>query len=240
MTKNNNPHAGHRQRLKDTFLDSGLDGLSVYQVLELLLYYAVPQKDTNELAHALIDHFGSLHGVLDAEYERLLEVPGIGPHAASLITLMPALFSRYAKDSIAAGAPLDTVRDYVKYLRNFFIGKGYEEFYLVCMDNQRRVKQTVLLNKGSISEVQIYPRIAVEQALLHKTRFVLLAHNHPGGNITPSSADVRLTDIIRDALAPLSISVTDHVIIGADKYFSFAEKGLLRTGNTAGRDWIKR
>ncbi|NLF80391.1 MAG: DNA repair protein RadC [Clostridia bacterium] len=220
-------HSGHRQRLKDAALATNLVGMSSYQVLELLLYYAMPYRDTNELAHALIDHFGSLAAVMDANYQSLLEVKGIGPHAATLLTLLPALFRRYQQDLAAEKAVLLNREQTIAYIRNLFIGKSYEEFYMICLSGQYRVLQPVMLNQGSLSEVTVYPRIAVEVALRHKAKYVILAHNHPGGSIQPSADDVRLTEKITGVLAELSIRVLDHLVISGEFYFSFSEKGLL-------------
>lgn len=220
-------HSGHRQRLKDTALATNLAGMSSYQVLELLLYYAMPYRDTNDLAHALIEHFGSLPAVLNADYQSLLEVKGIGPHAATLLTLMPALFRRYQQDLAAKNATLLNREQTIAYIRNLFIGKSYEEFYMICLNSQYRVLQPVMLNRGSLSEVTVYPRIAVEVALRHKAKYVILAHNHPGGSMQPSANDVKLTDKISGLLAELSIRVLDHLVISGESYFSFSEKGLL-------------
>ncbi|MBQ1501994.1 MAG: DNA repair protein RadC [Firmicutes bacterium] len=220
-------HSGHRQRLKQLVRENGFEGMSAYQVLEVLLYYAVPQRDTNELAHTLIDHFGSLPAVLNADYEDLLSLPGVGPNTASLLTLMPALYRRYSQDSTERGCVLNTQQQAVDYLRNFFIGKTYEEFYLICLDSQLHVNRAELINRGSLTHVTVYPRIVVEAALRHKARYVLLAHNHPGGRLQPSADDVKVTDAICSVLEALSITVLDHVIVGSGGYFSFAEKGLL-------------
>ena len=222
-----NIHAGHRQRLKDLAKENGLDGMSSYQVLELLLYYAVPQKDTNVLAHRLIDTFGSLSAVLDTEYESLLTVNGVGAHTASLLTLMPALFRRYGQDLAGEKCVISNFTQAKEYVKHLFIGKTYEEFYLICLNNQLRVNKSSMLNSGSLNEVTIYPRVAVEMALRHKAKFILLAHNHPGGRAQPSSEDVKVTHAIRNVLEPMGIIVLDHLIYSGEDCFSFVEKGLL-------------
>ena len=220
-------HSGHRQRVKTSIRENGLEGLSTYQVLETLLYYSLPQKDTNELAHLLIDHFGSLSAVLDADYESLLAVPGVGAHTASLISLMPQLFRRYAQDAAVKNNQLLDRPQAIAYVRNLFIGKTYEEFYLICLNSQYRVTKSVLLSRGSLNHVAIYPRLVVESALRYKANFVLLAHNHPGGRTQPSVEDMRLTDALRSVLEAISIHILDHIIVCDDSSFSFAEKGLL-------------
>ena len=220
-------HGGHRQRLKDLALTTDLQGLSSFQVLEWLLFYTIPYRDTNGLAHQLIDHFGSLDAVFHADYHSLLQVDGVGPNTASLLTMMPALFRRYRQESLADKCYILSQEQACDYITNFFIGKEYEEFYMICLNSQYRVIQAALLAQGSLSEVAVYPRIAVELALRHKAKYVILAHNHPGGSIRPSADDIRLTEKITELLSGISISVLDHFIFSQDKYFSFCEKGIM-------------
>jgi DNA repair protein RadC len=226
-TKRKNVHNGHRQRLKDAALAGGLVGMSSYQVLELLLFYAVPFRDTNELAHTLIDHFGSLSAVLDADYDRLVAVPGVGPHAAALLTLMPDFFRCYNTDSVAETAQFLNGDQARRFVKGLFIGKTYEEFYLICLTGSYRLIKAELLNRGSLSEVTVYPRVAVEKALLHKAKYVILAHNHPGGVVQPSADDLAVTQKISALLGALSITVLDHFLVVGDDCFSFREKGLI-------------
>lgn len=224
---NGSLHSGHRQRLKNCALTTGLDGMSDFQVMELLLFYAMPYRDTNELAHALLEHFGSFSAVLEADYQNLLEVKGIGPNTATLLTLMPDFFRRYQQDKAGNDVFLLDLPQYVNYTKSFFIGKKYEEFYMICLNRQRRLIRPVLLNTGSLSNVHIYPRVVVDKALLHNAKYVILAHNHPGGKLEPSAYDIQTTKEIIAVLDKLSIKVLDHLIISGDKYFSFIEKGLI-------------
>jgi len=220
-------HSGHRQRLKDAALANGLQGMSSYQVLELLLFYAVPYRDTNELAHRLIDHFGSLSAVWDADYQSLLAVEGVGPHAAALLALMPALFRRYSEDGVGEKCPLLDAKQARRFVRGLFIGKTCEEFYLICLNLHYRLIKAELLHRGSLAEVAVYPRLVVEKALLHKASFVILAHNHPGGATRPSADDLLLTRRIAALLTALSIGVLDHLVVCGDDCISFREKGLI-------------
>jgi len=222
-------HSGHRQRLKEAALASGFQGMSSYQVLELLLFYAMPYRDTNELAHTLIDHFGSLMGVLDADYQSLLAVKGVGPHAAALLTLMPEFFRRYSEDAAGEKSPLANREQTQRFVRDLFIGKTYEEFYLICLNSRYRLIKAEMINRGSLCEVAVYPRIAVEKALLHKAKYVILAHNHPGGAVQPSADDLELTRKISALLGALSIEVLDHLLVCGGDCFSFREKGLIET-----------
>ena len=224
-------HSGHRQRLKKTALEAGLDSLSDIQCLELLLYYAIPQRNTNELAHLLLDHFGSFAAVLNADYQSLLEVNGIGPNAASLLALMPSFFKKYQQDELLEKRYIVNRSDIIKYAQSLFIGKKHEEFYLICLNSQRRLIKAELLNKGTLTDVHIYPRMAIKKALLHEAKFVILAHNHPGGKQGPSSKDVELTKGIVSLFAAADIIVVDHIIVSDNRYFSFVESGLISRHN---------
>ncbi len=225
--KGDKPHTGHRQRMKELCLAEGLDSFPPHQVLELLLFYAVPYRDTNELAHRLLARFGSFAGVLNADYQDLLEVPGVGANTASLLTLMPEFFRRYQTDPGQGPIRLSDRERLLDYIKGLFIGYGHECFYLICLDTQNRVNQAALINEGTLDQVTIYPRIVVEAALRHKAKSVVLAHNHPGGAMRPTASDVQLTQHIAAVLTEIGITVLDHLIINGANYFSFHEKGLL-------------
>ena len=223
----NNVHSGHRQRLKERSLAEGLDSFDSHQLLELLLFYAIPYKDTNELAHRLLDHFGSFSAVLDADYNQLLEVKGVGLNTASLLTLIPGLCRRYQLDRWGERIHIDSSYTLGEYAVNLFIGCNYEKFYLICLDAQSNVIQSVLINEGTLNEVSVYPRVVVETALRHKAHSVVLSHNHPGGTLRPSAGDIQLTRRLVAVLNEINISVNDHIIVCGNRYISFAAKGLL-------------
>ena len=176
-----NVHAGHRARLRERFLREGLDGFSEHEVLELLLTYAIPYKDVNPLAHALIARFGSLAGVLEADAAELRQVSGIGENAAVLLSLMPALLGRYQKSAMGERPILSNFAQAQTFCGALFFGAHDERFYIVCLDKSARVIHTEMLHRGTIDEVAVYPRPVVEIALRHHAHAVLLAHNHPGG-----------------------------------------------------------
>ncbi|MDO4581109.1 MAG: DNA repair protein RadC [Bacillota bacterium] len=220
-------HGGHRQRLKERYLNEGLDSFEPHQVLELLLFYALPYKDTNELAHRLIAHFGSLHGVLDAAYEELLQVPGVGANTACLLTMLPDLFRSYQLDRYQPRQQFPDTAALGSYVCDLFLGCDYEVFYLICLDMQNRLIKASMINRGTIDEVFVYPRIVAETALRHKAKRVVLAHNHPGGTLRPTSADLKLTRHIDALLRDINITVVDHIIAVGMQYFSFSEKNLL-------------
>jgi len=220
-------HEGHRQRVKERFLREGLDSFEDYQVLELLLFYAIPYKDTNELAHSLIKKYGSLSGVLEADPEDLASVPGLGKNSAILLSLIPSLSRVYFKDKWGRKPLLNSSSKAGEYAVSLFAGRVYEAFYVICLDTQNRVNFPALVHEGTLDEAPVYPRIIVETALRHQASTVILAHNHPGGTLHPSSADIEVTKKVVSALNAISVQVVDHIIVAGDAYISFAEKGLL-------------
>ncbi|MGI6120564.1 MAG: RadC family protein [Desulfosporosinus sp.] len=220
-------HEGHRSRLKNRFLEEGLDGFEDHQILELLLFYAIPRKDINELAHSLINKYGSLSGVLEADHKDLAKTPGLGVNSAILLTLIPSLARIYLKDRWGTRPILDSTVKAGKYALTLFAGRTYEVFYVICLDAQHKVIHPALVFEGTIDQAPVYPRLIVETALRHKAHSVILAHNHPGGSSTPSPQDVEVTKIIKAALEQISITVLDHIIAAGEKYASCAERGLL-------------
>ena len=220
-------HQGHRARMKERLRQEGLGSFADHQVLELLLFYAIPQRDTNELAHRLLRHFGTLSGVLGASYEQLQEVPGIGAHAASLISMMPELFRRYQKDRWENRVQITSLTELAEFACSLFVGVERETFHLICMDTQNRIIAAPRLAEGVVNEVRIYPRTMVELALRHNAKSVALTHNHPGGSLKPSAADIDLTRNAIRTLRPIDINVWDHIIVCGDQYYSFSKMGML-------------
>lgn len=220
-------HEGHRKRLKERFEKEGLDCFEPHQVLELLLFFSIPRRDTNPIAHQLIKKYGSLSGVFEADLKDLASTSGIGENTSILLTLIPNLARRYMKDKWRDKPELNSSTKAGEYAVTLFAGLIYEAFYVICLDAQNKVNFTELAHEGTINEAPIYPRIIVETALRHKANSVILAHNHPGGSLNPSRADIEATRKIKSALEGISIKVVDHIIVCGEKYISFAEKGLL-------------
>lgn len=220
-------HEGHRRRLKNRFLKEGLDSFEDHQILELLLFYAIPRRDTNELAHSLIKKYGSLSGVFEADPKELSTTPGLGDNSAVLLSLIPSLARIYFKDRWGARPNLNSTAKAGEYILTLFAGRPYEVFYAICLDAQHNVIYPALVHEGTIDQAQVYPRLIVETALRHKAHSVILAHNHPGGSPIPSPQDIEVTKRIRIALEPISISVLDHIIAAGEEYVSCMEKGLI-------------
>jgi len=157
-----------------------------------------------------------------------MKTPGIGENSAFILSMIPSLARRYFKDKWGTKPVIDSSTTAGQYAVSLFAGRMYEAFYLICLDSQNRVNFPELIQEGTINESPVYPRLIVEAALRHQSNSVILAHNHPGGSMKPSQADIEVTDRIRIALEAISIHVIDHIIVAGDKYVSFAEKGLLR------------
>jgi len=220
-------HKGHRQRVKARYLSEGLDAFEDHQVLEMLLFYCIPMRDTNELAHKMIREFGSLATFFEADPKDICRRCGVSENTAVLLSLIPPLSRRYFKGKWGEKPVLNSSSKAGQYAVSLFVGRTYEAFYLICLDAQNRVNHAALVHEGTINEAPVYPRMIVEAALRHQASSVILAHNHPGGSLKPSQADIEVTKRVSTALGSISISVVDHIIVAGDKYASFAEMGLM-------------
>lgn len=220
-------HAGHRQRVRNRYLSEGLDSFTDHQVLEMLLFYCIPMKDTNELAHKMINEFGTLAGLFEADPKDISRRCGVSENTAILVSMVPSLTRRYFKGKWGEKPVLSSSSKAGEYAVSLFAGRTYEVFFVLCLDSQNRVNYAALVHEGTINEAPVYPRIIVETALRHQANSVILAHNHPGGSIKPSKADIEVTKKITEALRAISISVMDHIIVAGDNYVSLAEQGMI-------------
>lgn len=222
-------HDGHRGRLKERFLTQGLDALEDEQVLELLLFYALPRRDTRPVARKLLDYFGSIAGVLEAPLAELKTVAGIGDGAAALLELINPLCRRYLLSRANKGELLVSTQACGEYLLPYFFGSTEELVYLLCLDARCRVLGCRLLQQGSINSASFSLRKAAEVALASGASSVVLAHNHTSGVALPSQADFETTRVLRNALAPLDILLADHIIVADNDFVSMADSGLLQS-----------
>ena len=220
-------HEGHRRREKEQFLANGLSGLPDHKVLELVLFYAIPQGDVNELAHRLDQHFGGLTGVFHATYDQLLEVKGVGPNTAALLQLIPAVSARYLAQSASFDGQIVSTWQYRELLQPLFFNQRDEVAYLVCMDGKNKVLATKKLGEGIADAVRITARKALEAALACNATRVVLAHNHVSGVALWSEADVDTTLRLKPLLREAGIELVDHPISAGDDMVSMAESGLL-------------
>ena len=220
-----NPHKGHRERLKLRFLESGLDSFTDVQALELLLFYAIPQKDTNPIAHALLERFGSLSQVLDASVEELKKVPGISDHAATLLRLATELARFYQVDSARRTEVLTSLDACGAYLVPRFFGRKVETVFLLCLDAKCKVLCCKEVGEGSVNSAGISVRKIVETALGVNASTVVLAHNHPSGLAVPSNEDIQTTRRVNMALQAVDIQLADHIVVADGDYVSMAQSG---------------
>lgn len=221
-------HAGHRRRTKDEFLANGLDGMPDHRVLELLLFYAIPQGDVNPLAHALMEHFGSLAGVFHATPEQLMAVDGVGYNTAVLIRLIPSMAARYLQVNSSFEGQMVSTWQFRELLLPLFFGQRNELSYLVCMDGKSKLIVTKKLGEGIADTVHITARKVLEAALGCNATRVALAHNHVSGVALWSAADVDTTLRLKPLLQAAGIELVDHFIIANDDMVSMADSGLLR------------
>ena len=221
-------HLGHRERMRQRFeRDSGMDSFAPHEALELLLTYAIPRKDTNPIAHRLIERFGSLHAVLEAPADELTAVPEIGQRAAQLITMLLPLFRLYENDRLKSRVTLDSFRLLRDYCSALYHGVTIEKFYLLSLDNRLKLIDARVIAEGTLDEVPIYPREVVATLLRLNAAGAVISHNHPGQTSAPSDADIRLTHRLYRVLSEIGITLHDHVIVGTDGTFSFAQTGKL-------------
>ena len=221
-------HDGHRERLRQSFRKDGLAGFDAIRSLELLLQYAIPRKDTNPIAHALLDRFGSLQEVFDASEQELLQVEGVGPSAAVLIRLLPQLARKSAVDRAAELSTIANTADARDYLMPRFLYERDELALLLCLDSQRRVIQCVELSRGVVNSVSIDVRRILEIALKQRACGLILAHNHPDGPARNSREDDLVTGQLYQSLRTVRIELIDHLIFARDGVFSYRDSGALQ------------
>ena len=219
-------HSGHRSRMKERFLESGLDSFHDVNVLELLLFFGLPRGDTNPIAHALLERFGTLHGVLDASVEELMEIPGIGKNAAELIHLIPQLSRRYGESLTSEEYIIDSTKKAGAFLFPYFRGERRELVYMLCLDPRRRVVCCKKISTGDLDSAVVNIRAMVRTALETNAAYVILAHNHAGGFAVPSSMDVSSTRAARQALADIGVQLVDHLVMEDGDFVSMAESNV--------------
>ena len=220
-------HHGHRDRLRKRFLMHGLDVLQDHEVLELLLFYALPRKDTNELARVLLQHFGSIAAVLEAPLEELKQVGGIGENAAVLLHLITPLSRRYQLSRAEKGVCLSTTHACGEYLLPYFFGATEEMVYILCLDSKCKVLACRLLQVGSVNSATVSLRKAAEVAMSCNASSVVLAHNHTSGLALPSKADIDTTLALKNVLEPLEIQLADHIVVADQDFVSMKDNGYL-------------
>jgi len=220
-------HSGHRERMKQRFRETGLKGFNDINALELLLFYVIPRKDTNPIAHALINRFGSLCEVLDAPYEYLLKVPGVGENVATFLKVIPAVCKRYTQTKQKQKISYTSKEELEDFIIPLFSFEMEETLYLICMDSGNRITYCEIISQGDVDSVKIDPRKILEISMEHRAARVVLAHNHPSGIAAPSMSDISLTQRVQEVLELVGIELLDHFIVAEETSVSLRRHGCL-------------
>ena len=220
-------HDGHRKRLKQRFLTEGLDQFTDVQVLELLLFFCIARRDTNPIAHALMERYGSLAAVLDAPVEDLQKVEGVGESAAVLLKLVPQLYRKARLAEAERETVLNSSERAGAYLLERFAGEKHEVVYALYLDRKGKLIACRRLGEGGISSAGLDIRRLLEQALLTSASAVILSHNHPSGVALPSADDYTATDRAKSALQSIGVQLADHIIVADQDFVSMADSGYL-------------
>jgi DNA repair protein RadC len=215
-------HKGHRERLKNRFLRNGLKDFEHHNILELLLFFGISMRDTNDIAHRLIREFGDIASVFDAPYEELCKVKGVGPNAATLIKLLPEISNVYLDNANKKKKVYDSFENIGEFLLPKFVGHTKEVVYVICLDGNLHIKNCTLLCEGTATSANIDIKKIVELSIRHNCHNIVISHNHPQGLPIPSAEDVRTTEHLIKALRMLGITLLDHIIVARGEFSSIA------------------
>ena len=220
--------SGHRERLRTRYIQSGENGLPDYDMLELLLTYAIQRRDVKPIARRLMDRFHDLSGILDASQEDLCRIEGIGANSAVLITLIRKLCTRYLENNLLGMDVIDNGAKLEDYARMRLAGLTDEAFMLIFLDVKNHVIDAEILARGSYDTVIMQPRRILEDAVAHKASKLIIVHNHPSGITDPSASDIAFTRNLEAVLAPLDIVLIDHLVVSRIGVYSFLNHDLLK------------
>jgi len=231
--KQNQSHKGegHRQRLRERFLSSGLDGFHDYEVIELLLTLAMPRKDCKDAAKEALLRFKTLQGVLEASPRELCRVAGIGPKNLFGIKLIKAVADRYLKKKLINKDAINDSKALFDYLYHSIGDKNREFFKVIFLDSKNQVIAADTLSEGTLTASSVYPREVIQKALSHDAAALIFAHNHPSGDPKPSSEDITITRQLVFACKVMGLVAHEHIVIGSNRYYSFADQGYIERMN---------
>ncbi|MDP3879459.1 MAG: DNA repair protein RadC [Dehalococcoidales bacterium] len=218
---------GHRKRLREKFIRSGLKGFHDYEIVELLLSLGTPRKDCKPAAKEAIEKFKTLRGVLEASPDELQQIDGVGPHSAFGIKLVQEVAREFLKEKIIDKPIYKSAQEIFDYLYHSMRDLRKEVFKVIHLNSQNQIIETEDLFSGTVNSSSVSPREVVESALKHNSVSLIFVHNHPSGNPEPSKSDQELTKDLVYAASIVRIKVLDHIIIGNDRYYSFAAEGLI-------------
>lgn len=216
-------YIGHRQRIKEKYEKSGIDGWLEHEVLELVLSYSIPRKDTKSIAKELLSHFKTINGILDSDRKALQTVTGISKHTAIFLKLLKDVAILYVKNGIHNRDLLSSPEAVYEYLKVSLKGAVDEEFKMLFLDSRNQLIAAETFKSGTVNRSVVYPRKVVERALYNHAAGIIIAHNHPAGSLKPSQDDIAVTKAIKEALKTVDITLLDHIIIGNNNYYSFRD-----------------
>lgn len=217
-------HSGHRKRVRKEFLFMGLnEATPPHKVIEYILFHSIPQKDTNQIAHELINRYGSISAILDASVESLMQVKGISEVSVSLLKLILPVARIYQSEKSSKDKILNSLDEMAMYIFGKYFGYDKEVFSMLSLNAAGKVLGFDVLSSGNVSEVSVSVRDVVETALKRKAVSVVIAHNHPGGVALPSGEDIKMTEMIFNTLRHINVFLLDHVIVANDDYVSLVQ-----------------
>jgi DNA repair protein RadC len=218
---------GHRQRLRDRFMAGGAGALADYELLELLLAFVIPRQDTKPLAKRLIAEFGSFAAAISAEPRRLAEVSGVGERSLTMLKVVQAAAQKLAQGQVIGRDAIGSWAQLMDYCQARIGHAGVEEFHILFLDRKNNLIADEAQQRGTVDHAPVYPREVVKRALELGATALILVHNHPSGDPTPSRADIDMTRQVVEAAKPLGIVIHDHVVIGRGRHASFKSLGLI-------------
>lgn len=219
MNNNKSIHEGHRQRLKNKFLENGFTGFEHHNILEMLLFYSIPRKDTNEIAHDLLNHFGgSLKNVFNASFDELIQVNGISENSATLIKMIPLIAREYLSDYGDSKESFDSEKRIGEYFVNKFIGETKEVVYAMLLNNKFELIDCVKIHEGSVNSAFVSPRKIIDSVVKQNAAMIVLAHNHPDGNVCPSMEDISTTANLISIFRPFDVELIEHFLVAGNSY----------------------
>ena len=219
---------GHRERLRNRYIHAGENGLPDYDMLELLLTYAIQRRDVKPMARRLLERFHDLSGIMDASLEDLCKIEGIGPNSAVLITLIRSLCTRYLENKLIGMDVIDCGETLENYARMRLSAFTDEAFLLIFLDVKNHVIDSEVFARGTYDTIILQPRRIAEDAVAHKAPKLIVVHNHPSGITDPSASDIDFTRKLEAVLSPLDISLLDHLVVSRVGVYSFLNHGLLK------------
>ncbi len=225
--ENNKLKIGHRQRLRERFLNSGLQGFHDYEVIELLLTLGTPRSDCKQAAKDVLKKFGSLNAVLEADPKVLQEINGIGPNNVFGLKLTQTVARRYLADRVIGQDIVSSPDEVLDYLKHNLRDKKQEIFSVIYLNGRNEIIGMEDLFHGSLTTSAVYPREVVKKVLKENAAALIFVHNHPSGNLNPSPEDINITKKLQDAVATIDVKVQDHLIIAGNNYYSFADNNLI-------------